>query len=346
MMKKTQINEDHSKDFLKALDLDLIPKIVDLKADASNWIVPGWIVEGEYHLITGEPASMKSMLALHMGHRISTGDTLFGKETQQKKVLYIDKENPVGLIKERQPLLRILDESNLHYWGSWVRPVLSLNHKSYLELAKKYQPVMIFDSLVRFTIGEENSASDMKYISGLFRAMCNAGATVIVLHHRGKKAEWGNSQYRGSSEIAAGCDIAFSISKNAGQDEQNPTLDINCFKNRHGPEPKYRLTFDSNTGVFVPILTNKELNQQEEQNQMEQLARIIEKRPGIGFDELQEQSEIAEKELRELLKDGGDVYWTHTSGAHNQYLYHPLTDKVEVPLSPGGRTSESNGRQV
>ena len=323
-------NEVQSKDFLKELDLDLIPKIADLEAEATNWIVPDWIVEGEYHLITGEPGAMKSMLALHMGHRISVGETLFDRPTVQKKVLYIDKENSAGLIKERQPLLRIFDESNLHYWGSWIGSIPPLHAKSYLELAEKYQPVMIFDSLVRFSFGDENKASDMKHISGWFRAMCNAGATVIVLHHRGKGSEWGSSQYRGSSEILAGCDIAFSISKDARKDEQNPTLDINCFKNRHGPELQHRLTFDSNIGSFVPTLTKKELNQQEDQKEKERLARIIEKRPGITFDELQEQTEIKAKELRELLKNGDDVYWTHESGPSNKFLYHPLTDKVEV----------------
>ena len=57
-------------------------------------------------------------------------------------------------------------------------------------------------------------------------------------------------------------------------------------------------------------------------------------------------NEIAAKELRDLLKDGEDAYWTHESGAHNQYLYQTLTDEAEVPLSPNGKASVSNGRQV
>jgi hypothetical protein len=42
------------------------------------------------------------------------------------------------------------------------------------------------------------------------RALANAGATVILLHHRAKSE---TSRYRGSSDIAGGVDLAISVSR-------------------------------------------------------------------------------------------------------------------------------------
>ena len=103
---KTEL--DQSTSFLNNPDLRLIPRIADVEAASTEWVVEDLIAQGEYHLITGAPTSMKSMLALSMGHEISKGIEVFGRQTVQKPVLYIDKENPVGLIKaNRSPTERL-----------------------------------------------------------------------------------------------------------------------------------------------------------------------------------------------------------------------------------------------
>src|SRR5204863_9522727 len=115
----------------------------------------------------------------------------------------------------------------LHHWGLWVStqpPVVESG--TYLKLARKYHPVFIFDSLIRFHDGDENSATDMKRPTHAFRQLCSAGATVIVLHHRGKRGIEGgkSSPYRGSSEIAGACDLAFSVTKEKMEGGVQPLL--------------------------------------------------------------------------------------------------------------------------
>jgi len=302
-------------DFLTNPKLALIPKIADVEAPATEWIVPDVIAQGEYHLIAGAPASMKSMLALSMGYAISTGNEVFGRSTVQRPVLYIDNENPVGLIKERQDLLHLIDESNLHYWGSWFREIPSYCDPVYLRLAEN-EPVIIFDSLIRFHTMDENDATAMRTGSESFRRLCNLGATVIVLHHQGKPSPEGyRSPFRGSSEIEAGCDIAYSLTKTKTKD--GLVLRVGCFKTRHGLESEFRLNFDSETGLFLPLPTDEEI----EQEYMHTIAKVIADNPNAGVAEIQQDTQIAEKKLRELLKNGEGEFWTVKSGRHNKQEY-------------------------
>jgi len=311
---KTEL--DQSTSFLDDPDLRMIPRITDVTAASTEWVVEDLIAQGEYHLISGAPASMKSMLALSMAYGIRRGTEIFGRQTIQKPVLYIDKENPVSLIKERQVLLRLIDESNLYYWGYWFTEIPDVPHPVYVKLAERYQPVIIFDSLIRFHRLEENDATAMRGVSQFFRGLCNLGATVIVLHHQGKGSlEGGRSPYRGSSEIEAGCDIAYCLTKK--KSENGLFLDVRCFKNRHGLETEFRLRFDSEKGLFLPKLTDEE-------RAIEKISKAIAEKPKASVDEIQKATRIPDKQLRELLKKGEGIGWTSTAGPHNKHQFVSL----------------------
>ncbi len=315
--------QDQRKSFLDDPDLRLIPRIADVKATSTEWVVEDMIAEGEYHLISGAPASMKSMLALSMAYGIRRGTEIFGRQTVQKPVLYIDKENPVGLIKERWPLLKIVDESNLYYWGDWFYEIPNIPHIVFEKLADKYKPVMIFDSLIRLHNLEENDATAMRGVSAFFRRLCNLGATVIVLHHQGKGSlEGGRSPFRGSSEIAAGCDIAYCLTKKKTED--GLFLDVRCFKNRHGLESEFRLRFDSEKGLFLPQLTEEV---EAEQERMKKISKAIAEKPEASFAEIQQATGIPENKLRKLLKKGEGIGWTFKAGPHNRHQYVSLKER-------------------
>jgi len=310
------MNQVQITNFLDDPDLRMIPSIADVEATSTEWVVEDMIAEGEYHIISGAPSSMKSMLALSMGYGISKGAEVLGRKTVQKPVLYIDKENPVSLIKDRQVLLGIVDELNLHYWGSWVFEIPTCFDSVYLKLAEKYKPVMIFDSMIRLHALDENKATEMRQVSESFRRLCNLGATVIVLHHRGKPSvEGGRSPYRGSSEIEAGCDIAYCLAKKKTED--GPLLDVRCFKNRHGPETEFRLRFDSEKGLFLPQLTDEE-------RAIEKISKAISEKPKTSVTEIKKATGIPETKLREILKKGEGTGWTSKAGPHNEHRYVSL----------------------
>ena len=310
-----------SLDTLRPQDL---LKVSSMEKKPIPEIVKGWIKKGALHLITGEPGAMKTMLAQQLAGAISTGAEVLGSQTASSMVIYVDKENTDSLVMERFELLGISNDTNLHYWGMWCDPQPpQIPDRIYLRWAEEYKPVFIFDSLIRFHDKEENYASEMRSVSAFLRALCARGATVIVLHHRGKPRFKGrSSDYRGSSEIAAGCDLGYSITKSV-KDGEDPVLEVKCFKNRYAPECNHQLRFDSAKGLFVPELTAARLK---EQKQIEGIENLIVDVPGIDFGEIQINTPIPEKKLRELLKKGEGKHWECGAGAHNKYRYFPIED--------------------
>ena len=81
---KTEL--DQSTSFLNNPDLRLIPRIADVEAASTEWVVEDLIAQGEYHLISGAPASMKSMLALVIADGIRKGTEVLGRQTMQNRV--------------------------------------------------------------------------------------------------------------------------------------------------------------------------------------------------------------------------------------------------------------------
>lgn len=77
-----------------------------------------------------------------------------------------------------------------------------------LRWAAQHQPLIVFDSLVRFHAADENSASEMRNVMAHLRRLADVGATVLVLHHRSKTEA---NKYRGSSDILAAVDMVYAL---------------------------------------------------------------------------------------------------------------------------------------
>ena len=145
------------------------------------------------------------------------------------------------------------------------------------------------------------------------------GATVIVVHHQGKAFKGHRSPFRGSSEIEAGCDIAYCLSKTSTED--GLTLKVRCFKTRHGIESEFQLGFDPGKGLFLPALT-------QEQKDMEAISKIISENPKVGVEEIRLIMVLPEQRVRNLLKRGEDTLWKTEAGPHNKHQYIPINEKV------------------
>jgi hypothetical protein len=301
-----------------------LPKISTLTNTTPNWIIPGLIVKGSFHLITGEPGSMKSMFALYLAKLITAGQDFSGTVSTAQDVFYFDRENPACLICERYSDMDIQDETRLHYSGTWSgksSPPESLDSRVYGGLAQEFRPVFIFDSLIRFSGGrDENDAAAMGQIMKRYRTFCSQGATVILIHHRGKRGEGPPSTYRGSSEINAACDIGLSI------DKDGTTLNMQQFKNRFEPENAFKFRFDDDTGIFI-----LESSGRPTASLADQVCNAILSNPGIDVNGLSDNTRIAEKRLRRLLKDGEGRRWRVSMGNHGRQQFFPI-DPVEREL--------------
>lgn len=239
----------------------IIPDILDIDITPPKWLWPNFIAEGCLHIIAGEPGAMKSMLALSFACGKSSGK-LWSTDVEKSQVIYVDRENPKVIARGRCEQFGLTKPHSLCYWGlfSPIEPPLIVD-PVYSMLAEKDKPIFIFDSLIRFHKGDENEATDMAQAMTCFRNLCAKGATVLILHHKGKeKFEGPTPSYRGSSEILGAVDIAFALSK---KDKDNHVeLDLKGIKNRFDETKDLKFVFNKDTKQVIatelPVLNNDE----------------------------------------------------------------------------------------
>lgn len=307
--------------FISSIDLIVSPNSEPLK-----WIVEGLLPSNSVTLIAGEPGSYKTWLALSLAKSVSEGEPFLNRHTKRMKVYYIDRENPRELIINR--LNMIGRAKDFIFWGLWSNPEPpQLGDISYLEIAKE-KPLIIFDTLLKFHQGDENSSRDMGIVSRHLTMLRDAGATVLVLHHKGKSPL---NDYRGSSEIVGGVDIAYSLSK---AKEEGGILSLKGIKNRFISEPHLTIEVKSteDTLTFDDISREKErVREFEEKEKMLEIREIID-RFYQEHERYPNQGEILERvktiqgrnEVVRLLNRGKGVYWNIEEGKQGSKIYIPL----------------------
>lgn len=328
---------------------------LDLVSDPNQkgleWIHEGIIPKGSVVLLAGEPGAYKTWLALSLAEKLSKGEPFLERHTKRTKVYYIDRENPRELIIDR--LNKVGRSKDFIYWGLWAEPEPPLlGDPIYLELAKE-KPLIIFDTLLKFHGGDENSSRDMGKISKHLTKIRNAGATVVVLHHKGKGT---GSAYRGSSEIVGGVDVAYSLSKDK---EDGKILSLKGIKNRFVSEPSLTLEVISTEESFKIEDISREKERVKEFEKKENMIAVqaAMKDLLIEHDRPPTQGEIVEavkdtmgrNEAVRLLNRGEGVYWLLKNGKHGSKIYSPLKAS-HLPTSyierEGGKVEDTEEREI
>jgi predicted ATP-dependent serine protease len=282
------------------------------------------IARGSVTLICAESGTGKTWLGYFLAGRVAQGRDVLGRAVRQSRVLYLDGENPVYMVKQRFFDLGISETPNLTVWGGWnISPPAGPASRAVVEFARKYQPLIIYDSLIEFHPGSEQSSSETRAFMRNFRALANMGATVVILHHTGK-AETAK-QYRGSSDIKAAVDTAYLLE---GADENTPEirkLTLNCFKSRLALGRNFSMEFRRGLG-FVAAESRKVT---------EIIDEVLREHPGSN------QSEViklcaargcSKSQVEAALKNGN---WETKKGPKNAKVYtlpNPETSHDEAGL--------------
>src|SRR5262249_53377115 len=82
-----------------------VPTLDQLPTGDVSWVVDGMFPAGGLVLWAGESGSYKTWLSLFLAKAIYEGSPFLGRRTVQRPVLYLDRENPLGIIKERCSIL-------------------------------------------------------------------------------------------------------------------------------------------------------------------------------------------------------------------------------------------------
>jgi hypothetical protein len=234
-------------------------------------MVDGLIPEGAITLLTGDSGHGKTIFATAMAGGVARGHPFLGRSSRKRKVVYCDRENGAGIVKKHLHDLHIDRTQDLIFWGNWcAHEADGPQSGSLLQLARLERPMLIFDPVIAFNPGDEQSSNETRAFMQPIRNLAAAGASPVLLHHVGKSEN--AKLYRGSSDYKASVDVAFLLEKLG--DPAGPLKDLRLvpFKNRFGGSTTLPLSFKD--GGFYA-------NQRGETCQ-EIMERLVRDNPGEG----------------------------------------------------------------
>jgi archaellum biogenesis ATPase FlaH len=266
-----------------------------------SYIVEDFLPEGAITLLTGDSGHGKTIFATALAGAIVTGGQFLGKQAVRRKVLYLDRENPLALVKQHLFDLHVQRTPDLIYWGGWCdHPPDGPAAASLHAFARTEKPVLIFDSLIAFHSGSEQDATETRRYLQYYRDLAASGATVVLLHHTGKSEN--SKQYRGSSDIKAAVDMAWLVEKLGDPAGLLSDLRIIPFKNRLG------------AGSIIPAAfrDGRFLCEQRQQTNREIFERLVGLNPnltGIDLVRLGMAAGIGKTRVEQLLIEGVQQGW-------------------------------------
>jgi len=294
-------------------DLSQLPSVWTLSA-TMTWCVEDMIAQGSVTLICSESGTGKTWLGYYIAGCVAHGAPVAGRRAERSKVLYVDGENPLYTVKQRLASLGIRETNDLMIWGGWNPwPPQGPQSQLIIDFARRHKSLIIFDSLIEFHPGSEQSSTETRAFMRYFRALANLGATVIVLHHSGK-AETAKI-YRGSSDIKAAVDTAYQLESVNKESNRLGQLSLKCFKGRLVPGQNFGLEFREGEGFIacnVPTRTKTVESVIDD---------ILKSHPGSNqkmIVQLGQAQGCSKKQLEHSLKTG---YWQTERGPHNSILY-------------------------
>ena len=302
-------------------DLSQIPSVFSLEAQL-DWCVKGMIAQGSITLICAESGTGKTWVGYFLAGCVAHGVPVLSRPVRACKVLYLDGENPLCVAKQRLLDLGISETPNLTVWGGWnLSPPVGPENPLVVEFARQHKGLIIYDSLIEFHPGSEQSSTETRAFMRHFRTLANFGAAVAILHHTGKAVT--SKLYRGSSDIKAAVDTAYLLARNTQDPEELRELSMTCFKARLAPGQNFRMTFKKTQG-FVPCESFKPT-----QNTGEIVAEILEARPNSNQTEIVRQAQAlgcTKRQIEHCLKTGS---WVKVPGPKNSTLYSLPTERSE-----------------
>lgn len=178
-----------------------------------NWLVEGIVAKGDVTLLTGAPGLGKSWFTMGLAVAVSMGCNKFLGDTLHpgnKRVLYIDQENPEDVVFTRLKRLGLSEEAvpNIRYlWNQGIS--LDRNCEVLLDEALDFEPTLvILDSLTRLHVQDENNAGQMAMLfnQAVQPLARETGASLMLIHHHNK-----SGYTRGSGDIEASSDAVLNI---------------------------------------------------------------------------------------------------------------------------------------
>lgn len=189
-------------------------------------IVQGLLVRGETSLISAQPNTGKSALAIDLALAVATGSTWRDKKTQRLGVLYIAAESP-ATVKARLKAIRLeygIEQADIQIVQ---RPTNLSTEEGRLDFAKRLKlyvtalqhplGMVILDTYRQATPGsDEKESKDISaVVNFLHHCATRLNAHLAIIHHTTKSGE----SYSGSGVFGAVVDTEIVLSEGEKEHE-------------------------------------------------------------------------------------------------------------------------------
>jgi hypothetical protein len=201
----------------RSLKVHTVQEIIDM--EPPGWLIEDVLPERAVIELYGKENVGKTFLTVDWMASVATGLPWLGRTVRQGRVLYVVGEGAPGL----GPRFRAWKQDRAFTSdmpvGTITAPVHLLNHPHEAALLNAIgtlepQPrLIVIDTLARAMTGfEENSAKDMGlFVSVLEHLRDTFSATVLVLHHPGKRGD----SPRGSGALDGAADTVLELKSNS-----------------------------------------------------------------------------------------------------------------------------------
>lgn len=227
------------KDEIKIIWEHELPNYVE---EEKEWIVEKLIPTKSVCVITGKRGTLKTFMTLLMAYSVASGSDFLNKySTRRGGVIYLDKENGIGIMKERTQMIKKgmeLEGKELPI-GFICFSQLKIDRINDIsaieEIIQKHSPLLlIVDTYRRGISFDENDAGEVsKLFVDVLRPIVEKYDISIILIHHNKKGESSGDEMdmlRGSSDLANYADIILQM------DRKGNSLILKQLKNRNAQE--------------------------------------------------------------------------------------------------------------
>lgn len=241
----------------KEIDEDEIPiiwehELNDYVDEEKEWIIEKLIPTKAVCILTGKRGTLKTFITLSMAYAVASGTKFLGEfSTRKGGVLYLDKENGVGIMKNRTSMIKKgLETKEKYPIGFICFSQIKLDNLGDLcsmeKLIEKYEPtLLIVDTYRRSVKYDENDASKVSafFVDTMRPLVEKYDLSVILIHHNRKSSGYGGSidemdEIRGSSDLANYADIILKMERKSGNvilkqlknrnAQEEPPIKIDC----------------------------------------------------------------------------------------------------------------------
>jgi hypothetical protein len=304
--------------------IEQLPSVWDLDAKV-DWLIDGMIPLRSVNLLTAESGTGKTWVSYALAGAVAHGTPFIGLKTVHLPVLYLDGENPLAIAKRNLEELGLTRNPDLRIWGGWNdSPPPGPDSPIVKSFALQQRGLLVWDSLVEFHTGDEQSSTETREFMKLFRCLAHLGATVVILHHTGKSGT--SKQYRGSTDIKAAVDTAYFLEGHPTENRLH-RLELQNFKSRFAPGMDFGMEFIPKQGFVAHGVSKRKPDGKQI------LTEILTEHPGSNASEVVAlaKGRVGKNKVHELLAEGP---WDRRQGKGNSTLYYVPNPGAEVLAEP------------